>query len=37
MAKVLSGKETKEQLVLSADKTQAYGLSGNDTLITTRF
>ena len=34
MSEVLVGKGTGDQLVVSADKTQAYGLSGNDTLIT---
>lgn len=33
MAKVIHGNESGEQLVVTADKTQAYGLSGNDMLI----
>ena len=33
MAEVLFGDKAGDQLIVSADKTQAYGLSGNDTLI----
>lgn len=32
MTKVIHGNESGEQLVVTADKTQAYGLAGNDTL-----
>ena len=33
MAKVIHGGGASDQLIVTADKTQAYGLSGNDTII----
>ena len=33
MADVIVGKSTKDKLVTAEDKTQVYGLAGNDTLI----
>ena len=36
MAEVLAGTSAGEQLVVKADKTQVYGLKGNDTLVSNK-